>query len=220
MGVRINVGHLEGKQPEISDALTQIVLCERDAIFVPVATFLVSLLSFGALAETYNDSDPKPWGIDDLICLDAASAGFRLTVRGHPIASAVVHNHWPSQIAIDVTIQPEPYDGTNHLGEMGPYLFSAMQGMFTAFYEEHVTAVKNGHGGVSHWPTVWNFGRVVRNALSHGGNLEIRQTTAVSWRSLNYTESDHRKPVILADLWPGDLILLLKDMQDAIPPPP
>lgn len=221
MNARLNVGHIGDDQPVVSDSDTihQIVLSDADAIYVPVATFLVSILAFAALAETYNNNGAKPWADDDYIVLDASAAGFRLNMLGRPISAAVVHNHWPTEITIKLAAQPTPYDGTSQLGEIGPYLFSAMQGMFTAFYEEHVAAIKAAHGSGASWPSVWKFGRVVRNALSHGGDLEIRQQTAVSWQSLHYTEVDHGKRVILVDLWPGDLLLLLKDMQDALPSP-
>jgi hypothetical protein len=220
MGVRINIGHLEGKQPEHGELLTQIRISDADHIFVPVATFLVSLLSLGTLAETYNKSGSRPWAADDYISLDASAASSRLFVQGQPIASAVVLNRWPNHILIGLAVQPNPYDGTSHLGEFGPYLFSAMQGMFTAFYEEHVATISATYGSIVTWPAVWKFGRIVRNALSHGGNLRITKPTTASWRSLSYTQSDHLRPVILADLWPGDLILLLKEMQGALPERP
>src|SRR5687768_5157835 len=133
MGVRINVGHLEGNQPVLGDQLAQIRISTADAIFVPVATFLVSLLSFSALVESYNGGGSKPWADDDYISLDGSAAGLRLFVKGQPIARAIVHNHWPDQITMRLTDQPTPYDGTSYLGQVGPYLFSAMQGMFTAF---------------------------------------------------------------------------------------
>ena len=216
MSIRINVGHLEGKQPEAGEVIGQIGLTQSDSIFAPVATFLVSLLSFGALAETYKSGGSQPWGTDHYICLDASAAALRLTVPGQPIASAVVANQWPTQITFNLAAQPKPYDGTSHLGEIGPYVFSAMQGMFTAFYEEHVETVATAHSAAADWPDVWKFGRIVRNALSHGGDLNITKPTTATWQSLTYSQSDHGKPIILVDLWPGDLIVLLKDMQDAL----
>lgn len=75
MSARLNVGHLDDNQPAVSDSdsLDQLVLSEADAIYVPIATFLVSLLAFAALAETYNGGTSKPWAADDNIVLDASA---------------------------------------------------------------------------------------------------------------------------------------------------
>jgi hypothetical protein len=102
MSARLNVGHLDDNQPAVSDSdsLDQLVLSEADAIYVPIATFLVSLLAFAALAETYNGGMSKPWAAADNIVLDASAAGFRLSVLGRPIATAVVHNHWPAKLPL------------------------------------------------------------------------------------------------------------------------
>lgn len=222
MSVRLNLGHIDEGQPSVadSDTIAQIVLTDADPIFRPVSTFLVSLLAFAALAETYSNGGSSPWAEDDHVVLDASAAGFRLSVLGRPISSAIVRNHWPTSVAFDLSAQPTPYDGSSQLGEFGPFIFSAMQGMFTAFYEDHVALVKAACGPSTAWPAAWSFGRVVRNALSHGGDLDIRGPISVTWRTLRYTQADHGKRAILADLWPGDLILLLKDMQDALPATP
>ncbi|WP_374598004.1 hypothetical protein [Sphingosinicella sp.] len=87
----------------------QIPLSDTDAMFVPLATFLVSLLSFGARAETYNGSGAYLRGADDCICLDLPMSGF----------------------------------------------------------------LPNNSGNADKWPAAWNFERIIRNILSHGGELEL-----------------------------------------------
>lgn len=220
MTVRLNVGHLEEKQPTVSsfDITGKIVIRLNEPVYQPVASFLVSVLAFAALAETYNTPEGgKRWADDDTLVLSAATAGQRLIIRGAPIAAAIAQNYWPGSIQIDLESQAIAYDGDSRLGAIGPFIHSAMQGMFTSYYEEHRQAVEARHGKrPSDWPSAWGFGRVVRNALSHGGSLDIRGPTSVSWGSAAYTQTDHGKPIILTDLWPGDLILLMKAMQDAL----
>lgn len=221
MSVRINVGNIDGKQPKVEDVKTigQVALSNQDPIFRPVASFLVSLLGFASLAEIYNSSEKaKPWASDDYILLDASAAGLRLQILGLPIAVGIVRNQWPTSIAINFEPQANPYDGSSTLGEISPYIASAMQGMFTAFFEDNRSSVEAKHGKQPlDWPAVWNFGRVIRNALSHGGDLDIRSPTSVTWKTLTYNQADHGKTVILTDLWPGDIIVLMKEMQDALP---
>lgn len=218
MIVRLHIGHLGEAPPHLLDSPASfITLTQGEPIFVPVASFLVAMMSFAALQHTYSTGNSAPWGPDHLFVLDAASAGHRIRVRGQSVAQAIITNHWPQTIELGLDPLTKPYDGDNRLGALQTYVYSALQGMFTSFYEDNKSVIENKFGTVATWPSVWNFGRVVRNALSHGGNLNITHPGTVSWRSLTYAQIDHGSQLIFADLWPGDVLILMKEMQDAMP---
>jgi hypothetical protein len=67
---------------------------------------------------------------------------------------------------------------------------------------------------VSGWPAVWNFGRVVRNAMSHGGKVHFTNSGAspVSWKGLTYSPADNGRQILHSDLWPGDIFDLIIEM--------
>jgi hypothetical protein len=46
------------------------------------------------------------------------------------------------------------------------------------------------------WPSVWNFGRVIRNSVAHGGSIYFTNPKAapVKWYDLEYGPSDKGKP--------------------------
>jgi hypothetical protein len=68
------------------------------------------------------------------------------------------------------------------------------------------------------WPRVCNFGRVVRNAATHGGTINIKSTTApvVSWYSLQYDYRSYGKSIIGSDISCGDLLILMFEVSDEL----
>jgi hypothetical protein len=96
-----------------------------------------------------------------------------------------------------------------------------MTPIFGEFYESYAPWVKNKFGDPDNWPMVWNFARIVRNAISHGEELEIRNPNAktVSWYGLSYSHADNGKRIFGfqgADLTPGDMIVLMFELSDAL----
>lgn len=224
MTVRIQLGRLGQSEIANSSALGpfsgELRIGDQEPIFIPIGTFLTSLMGFAALADIYHSAEPAgAWGPDHVMVLDAMSAGQRLVCAAHELPKRLLRNWWPSEFVFKYTDLPPDLtdDKAITLGEIAPFLQGAMQAMFVSFYEDHVGVLKTKFGE-SHkgWPGSWRFGWVVRNALSHGGKAEIRKDTSVSWKGLTFTKADHMRPVILVDLWPGDLIMLMKDMQDEL----
>jgi hypothetical protein len=69
------------------------------------------------------------------------------------------------------------------------------------------------------WPPVWNFGRVVRNALSHNGSIHFENMNAkpVTWHNLSF-DPTHNGRAIFDDIDPVDLILLMAEMDGELGP--
>jgi len=68
------------------------------------------------------------------------------------------------------------------------------------------------------WPAVWNFGRVVRNAFVHDGEIHFRnqRASAVAWKTLSHSPTNNGRQIIYRDLAPVEIILLMDDMDSAI----
>jgi hypothetical protein len=64
------------------------------------------------------------------------------------------------------------------------------------------------------WPSVWNFGRVIRNSCAHDGLIyfESEKATPVKWHNLEYGWSNNERRVLFNDMGVGDLIALMFEM--------
>lgn len=65
---------------------------------------------------------------------------------------------------------------------------------------------------------MWNFGRTIRNAFAHDGQIEIRGPSAppVTWKSLNYTHTDNGRQIFLHDMGEAEAILLMAEMDASV----
>lgn len=216
MGIRLVLGNLSTK--EIEEQTTELTLNASQAVFQPVATLVMATVGFSAFAEAYNSGGAGPWGSDDVALIDAYACDLRLQIQPAHIARRMAQNWWPEKIEFKCSPLPPLNEPPElKLGAFGRFVFGLNQAMFTSFFEDHRKEIEVAHGKLKHWPEVWAFGKVVRDALSHGGALDIRHPLEVQWKKLSYTPADNGKRIINVDLWPGDLIILLTEMEAALP---
>lgn len=214
---RIALGNLATDQ--MDEPITELVISSGALAFRPIGTFLIAILGFAALAEIYKSGSASRWSFDDTAILDAHACGVRLEVAPALLAGSVTLNGWPERISFRSARLP-PLDEPSQikLGALEHFLFGLSQALLTSFYEDNRKSVEDAHGkSPAQWPAAWSFGRIVRNALSHGGCLDIRGPLQVSWKKLRYTQADHGRRVINSDIWPGDLIILLTEMEAQLP---
>lgn len=212
---RLVIGNLA--TDEIVEPGSQLNISASSAVFEPIATFVMATMGFAALTEAYGAGDGRAhrWRPEDVALFDAYACDLRLEIAPADIASRIVQNWWPDQISFRCsTLPPLNEPPRLNLGSLEHFLFGLSQGMFTSFYENHKDSIRQVHGDeAKRWPAAWAFGRVIRNALSHGGNLDIRGPTNVCWKKLAYTQADHGRRVVNVDLWPGDFFILLTEME-------
>jgi len=89
--------------------------------------------------------------------------------------------------------------------------------IFSVFAERVCDWVRHNHDSdTKNWPPNINFGRVVRNAIVHGGKINFANAAAnpVSWRGLTFSPADNGTVAINAGLLSGgDLIVLMLEME-------
>lgn len=109
--------------------------------------------------------------------------------------------------------QPES-DAHLNLGAMESLLATFSQALATNYYERHLPIIRTKFGAIKHWPPVWNFARVIRNAMAHGGKISILHPNDPPgrWKGVHYTISDNGRDILANDLWPGDLFDLIIEM--------
>jgi hypothetical protein len=147
-------------------------------------------------------------------------SGVELHFFPHYILSTLVDNGWPTTLVLDehpINQQPvaHPMNLTGLQGVHGAMIANA----FVKYFEEtRSLAQKKYSTDTQRWPSVWNFGRVMRNALGHKGAIKIDNPNAqaVKWRALSYSPSDNGKAILYHDVTAVELILLMEEMDAAI----
>jgi hypothetical protein len=96
-------------------------------------------------------------------------------------------------------------------------LINLLAPIFVQFFEDHKTWLDANIGSTDNWPAVLNFGRVIRNSLSHGGRINIKNSRAkeVQWYGVKYGPADHGRRIGL-DLTIGDMLILMFEMSDEL----
>jgi len=188
-----------------------------DIAFHGLATYLTALQGFFGLADIYDHTTPTaPWAHDDVAIFDAAACDVRLIWNPFQTVFPMTRNAWPHQIEF-AAYEAKPIQGNLNLGVLEHYMYGLGQLLLVNMVENQKPLLKQRFGSTRSWPPVWNFARVVRNAMSHGGQLAIEDRAQVSWKRLSYSDADNgRRRIINVDLWPADLIILVEEMQRAM----
>lgn len=103
-------------------------------------------------------------------------------------------------------------------GTLADILLYSIRPTFVEYFETwRPWVMANISGDSAGWPPVWDFARVIRNAISHNlGQLNFTGSRSVSWEQLSYGRSDHGKQVIGADMSFAEILLLIFDLDAAL----
>lgn len=199
---------------------TILELTPADGFFEDAVVYFVAFQSFVHSTEIYSAGSAVKWPDDDIASFDAKQVGTRLSWTPAPVMNSICANRMPSSLKfIEAVQEPITQDAILNLGAIDPLLSSFGQAIITNYFERHLKEIERAFSkDRSKWPTVWNFGRVVRNSMSHGGRIyfENEKALPVSWRALSYSPADNDKVILHRDLWPADLIYLLRDMDQFV----
>lgn len=137
-----------------------------------------------------------------------------------PVFDAIVRYSWPSEIRFAIDPMPAPAALARTIMPTGVQRLTAglFAQAFIAYYESIVTSIVARFGSDAEaWPEVLKFARMIRNAVGHGGKLEIRNPRAtVSWRGLSLNSTNNGEALMYQHLACGDLILLMLDADNAL----
>lgn len=174
------------------------------------------MISLTLTHELYVAGTAGKYESDHVVQIDGKQVGQRLKIYPSNLLDQFFNNLvWPKQIRFDeesITIEPSARLNLS-LYERPLYAFS--QTMFVNYFERHRPEIERIYGNdTNNWPNEWDFARVVRNSVSHNGCVNFRNLSAspVSWRGLTYSPSENGRKVLFDDLWFGDLIYLMMDM--------
>jgi hypothetical protein len=148
------------------------------------------------------------------------ASNVQLTFYPADILRRIASSSWPDRTVYEEERLPDPPPTKPYkLTGFGRLHGLLMQAAFVQFFESARDEIEQKHGTVpQRWPSPLDFGRIVRNAFAHGGTIDIRNSSAapVSWKGLSYGPSDNGKQVAYTDLAAADLIVLMREINDAI----
>lgn len=191
-----------------------------DSAHKAVFSFLVAIAGFSSLADVYKaepNEGAKPWPDDHYATFDGLICDVTLRWRPQLVVQSAITNVLPHEISFEqYEVEPVPAGETVNLGALDHFIFGLSQMMIVSFVENHKAHLNNNYGPVESWPGVWQFARVVRNAMSHGNKVSITDGKTATWKGLTYSPADNGRAVVNADLLPGDLIVMLRELEDAL----
>lgn len=176
-------------------------------------TFIADLISFKVMLFGLTNTQLSETSNSIFAC---PAANMDLYIPMWTFAESPLTGIFPSSFYIYTKAKmPEPGGPSIHgVQSVSERLTCAV---FSVFSERVCDWVRHNHSGdTKNWPPNINFGRVIRNAIVHGGKINSVNAKAdpVSWRGLTFSPADNGAVAINAGkLSGGDLILLMLEME-------
>lgn len=211
-------GDRELVQPETP---TELKFVSTESAHEAVNSFLIALMGFSALVDVWSPhstSPATPWEQGHYAELGGVLCDVTLRLVPDLVVYSAVLNGIPHEIKFEqyATVRETDSDDTVRLGALGPFLLGISTMLVVSYFEAHKQHLKDKYGPIASWPTVWQFARIVRNALSHGNKINITDDKTATWRGLTYSAVENGRTVINGDLFPADLIVMLRELENAL----
>jgi hypothetical protein len=180
-----------------------------------VFSFLVAVAGFGSLVDVYKskpEEGAKPWAYDHYALFESIQYDVTLKWKPNIVLHSAVNNGIPYEISFEqFDVEARTAGETVNMGALNHFIFGLSQMMVVSYVENHKGHLNAKYGPVDSWPAVWQFARIVRNAMSHGNKVNITDGKTATWKGLTYSPSENGRTVVNADLLPGDLIVMLRE---------
>jgi len=215
--LRMTIGHTSNSTkappcPNINGALDSTSRFYKD-----FQSYLMALVGLAQMLEAAGTGSAKPFDRNQAIQLGCATDSASWYWCPETTAFAAARNFANLPLRIErISHASRQTVGPLALGALGHLLEGFGQVLATNYFERNRPHIeqKFGTDPNSSWPSAWNFARVVRNAMAHGGAITFLSQTSppVSWKGLSYSPANNGKNILHTDLWPGDLLDLIRDM--------
>ncbi len=187
----------------------------RDKCFDDIANYLITMISLTLTTELYVQGYASRYAPNHRVMLDAKQAGKRLIIYPHTLLDEVFAAKWPTTLVADEELAPVPASAILSLGVLERPLYALEQSMVVNYFERERPQIEVKYSqDPTHWPTEWNFARIVRNSVAHKNGVFFQNPKGVpgTWRGLTYSPADNGRKVLNGDLWAADLIYLMTDL--------
>jgi hypothetical protein len=187
--------------------------------FNDLVNMCLAAACYTAAFLAYRDR-PGRFGSGERVAFPGIGGRFGRDLAFHPdqLLSAFVEDERLTVLILEeypvISIEP--------LREEALIVSLAMQASFVRYYESVVELIEAAHGRRNQWqqwPDVLRFGKIVRDAFAHNGLVDVKDQNAPAsiWRGLSYGSLQNGQQVLYGDLALADIIVLMEQMDDAIP---
>lgn len=192
--------------------------------FDDLVTMLVSLETFAITSRAYSGESVQAKEDDEYFSLGGVTVPADFRFYPAQLMREVIANRWPTEIELEeLPMGSEMPPKVKHtFSSSGVLSVTSLitQASFVRYFEKMKPTIeaKYGESRLQKWPNVWNFGRVVRNAFAHGGEITFLSPNApsVTWRGLIYSSADNGKQIMYHDIAQVETIILMEEMDKAI----
>lgn len=193
----------------------------RHGFFDELVLFLASALGLGIGLDAARRGSTVPYGSHDGVELGGTYvSGLSFVTFPAEVLTPIASNEWPKQVRLfEAPAAQVPPDGEVTIEPSARTITLLAGAAFLQYYERCVELWIQREGqDPALWTGPWAFARVIRNAVAHGGLLDIRNPRAptVAWRSLQYTPADTGRLALCSDIGTVELVLLMEDMNSAL----
>src|SRR5579863_1747923 len=184
--------------------------------------FIVDAL-FTAVSAIKNGAD---WNgmANGLLPFKSTQFGVTVSLPVGALMPAIVNNKPVRTIWVAFFLTKDigpPLRKTAHTATLPPRILENMiTPLYVDFFERYLPWIKANCGGDAYaWSPLLNFGRAVRNWISHHQgcvHFDNCQAGPVNWHHLSYSPADKGRQVVGRDLQFGDMIILLFELADEL----
>jgi hypothetical protein len=147
-------------------------------------------------------------------------SGIVVGVQALPLIQQQAHDTLPDQLdLVEKPLAAVEIPGGISLNVLKRPSERVFASLYTSYFERGRRLVEARFGmDVSGWPAVWNFGRVVRNAFAHGGQVSITNPNAlpVTWRGVTLGPAENGREIFFNDLAYAEIVILLSELDAAV----
>lgn len=201
--------------PDNPNQIELLIEKDKDRLFSTLHTYLVLNACFAKGFLPSEEWLPGDWFFYQ--CKAYGPLEIRLPLVG-PIENAKLGLEANYIKLTVVPLTPRP-DSSLSAPNVHAYVFKMIFPIFTEFYENHLGEIRSCYGdAAAKWPTIWQFARIVRNAMAHGSHIDITNPNAapVSWKGLSYGPAQNGRKIFGADIEVGDILMLMFLMSSAL----
>jgi hypothetical protein len=193
-------------------------------LFEPLRNLLTLTSSVTASAIAFQSGIANPALITGVGIVNSRQFSVDIHIPSKGVMESAIKDVAPKFIELKF-VRPgslRPPSGAQKSGAIFVQLFVTVAStIFASFYEAHKDWMESKAGltqEVAKWPVVLNFGRVVRNFISHSGRVYFKKQTSapVSWHHLTYSPADQGRRVIGTELYYPELLILMIEMSDEL----
>lgn len=208
--------------------MSKIYQRDKHNFFDSLTAFFVSQASYPIAFRAQINGSTNGYTSKDRIGFSGFPnvTNIAISLKPKKLMELIAKDGWPTTLELEVH-DLDSNQSPRNFPEMPNTQLTGLKGllnstaipMYVEYFESNIDEVRNKFGNdSSKWPNVWNFGRVIRNAFSHGGGIFISnpKSSPVSWKGLTYSPKDNCKQVLFNDMGIADVIILLEDLDQEI----